>query len=466
MPLPPEIPALTTVLGIGLLTGLERERRKARAPRQMVAGLRTFATVSLLGWSAFTLGGALLLAALALGLTLLLGVAYARSAPGDAGLTTEAALLLVLLLGALCTRSPALAAGLGVVLTGMLAWRDDLHRFARAGLTETEVRDGLILAGAALVILPLVPDKFIGSYDAINLRTVWLLCVLMMCIGALGHIAIRAAGARFGLPLAGFVSGFASSTATVASMGERARREPESLQAAVAAATLSSATTMLLMMLVLTAIDLRIALLLLPHLACAFVVACAYAARFALTPDRGRGEDLLRRHVFDWRLAVGAALMIGVVQLASALLFQWLGNPGVVLSTTLSGFADVHAAAASAAVLVPAGKITPDMVVLPVLTALSTNSISKGMMAIVMGGRAYAFRVVTGLLLILVALWLPWLLAQAPASASFATLIQVNSRTRLPVNASLQGHSACSGIPAAGVSHGERLVHRLLLVPA
>ncbi len=372
----------------------------------------------------------------------------------------------MLLLGALCTRSPALAAGLGVVLTGMLAWRDDLHRFARAGLTETEVRDGLILAGAALVILPLVPDKFIGSYDAINLRTVWLLCVLMMCIGALGHIAIRAAGARFGLPLAGFVSGFASSTATVASMGERARREPESLQAAVAAATLSSATTMLLMMLVLTAIDLRIALLLLPHLACAFVVACAYAARFALTPDRGRGEDLLRRHVFDWRLAVGAALMIGVVQLASALLFQWLGNPGVVLSTTLSGFADVHAAAASAAVLVPAGKITPDMVVLPVLTALSTNSISKGMMAIVMGGRAYAFRVVTGLLLILVALWLPWLLAQAPASASFATLIQVNSRTRLPVNASLQGHSACSGIPAAGVSHGERLVHRLLLVPA
>lgn len=410
MSLPAELPALSAAIGIGLLAGLERERRKAREADESVAGLRTFTITALAGWSALALESPLLLAALVLGLSLLLSVAYARRKPGNAGLTTEVALLLVLLLGALCTSRPAVAAGLGVALTGLLAWRDDLHHFARARLTDTEVRDGLILAGAALIVLPLVPDEFIGPYQAINPRTIWLLCVLMMGIGALGHIAIRVAGARFGLPLAGFVSGFASSTATVASMGERVRREPASLKAAVAAATMSSATTMLLMLIVLAAIDLRIVPLLLPHLSLAFVTACAWAAHFALTSASGSDEDLLKRHIFDWRLAFGAAAVIALVQLASALGFQWLGNPGVLLSTTLSGFADVHAAAASAAVMVPAGKLAPDAVVLPVLAALSTNSVSKGVMAVTMGGVSYAVRVIAGLLLILTALWLPWLL--------------------------------------------------------
>jgi uncharacterized membrane protein (DUF4010 family) len=409
MLLPAEIPALTAALGIGLMAGLERERRKTETPPP-VAGLRTFAITALAGWSALALGDAQLLAALTLGLALLLAVAYARRPPGAPDLTTEAALLLVLLLGALCSTRPATAAALGVVLTGLLAWRDDLHHFARARLTDIEVRDGLILAAALLVVLPLLPDEYLGPYDALNPRTVWMLCVLMMGIGALGHIAIRLAGARFGLPLAGFVSGFASSTATVASMGDRARREPARLAAAVAAATLSSATTMLLMAVVLAAIDWRLLPLLAPHLALAFLAAGAYAAWFAVRDGAGSDEDPLKRHVFDWRLALGAAAVIALVQLASALAFQWLGNPGVLLATSLSGFADVHAAAASAAVLVPAGKLAPAAIVLPVLAALSANSVSKAVMAVAMGGRDYATRVIPGLLLMLAALWLPWLL--------------------------------------------------------
>jgi uncharacterized membrane protein (DUF4010 family) len=409
--LPAEVTSAAAALGIGLLAGVERERRRTRENSQAPAGLRTFAVTALAGWAAFAAGGALLLAALALGLALLLAVAYQRRVDGDIGLTTEVALLLVLLLGAYCTRDPAVAGGLGVVLTVLLAFRDDLHTLVKVKLSETEVRDGLVIAGAALVVLPLVPDRFVGPHDVLNLRTVWMLCVLMMGIGALGHFAIRLAGARFGLPLAGFVSGFASSTATVASMGERARREPATLDGAVAAATLSSATTVLLMAVVLAAIDWRILPQLWLHLVLGFVAACAYALRFSLSAEARRdGADVLGGHIFDWRLTLGAAFVIGLVQLASGLLFHWLGNSGVLLSTTISGFADVHAAAASAAVLVPGGKLAPEAVVLPVLTALSTNSVSKCVMALAMGGRAYAARVVPGVLIILAALWLPWLL--------------------------------------------------------
>ncbi|MCP2871735.1 DUF4010 domain-containing protein, partial [Salmonella enterica subsp. enterica serovar Typhimurium] len=88
------------------------------------------------------------------------------------------------------------------------------------------VHDGLLLAAAALVILPLVPDRAVDPLGAINPRTLWKLAVLMMAINACGHIALRAAGPALGLSFAGFASGFVSSTATIAAMGAEARRNP------------------------------------------------------------------------------------------------------------------------------------------------------------------------------------------------------------------------------------------------
>lgn len=411
---PADIIGLGSALGIGLLVGLERERKKLRdGVAHSIAGLRTFALTALLGWGALALGGVPLLAAVAVGLSLLLAVAYYQASARDPGLTTEVALLLVLLLGAFCTRNPALAVGLGVVQALLLAYREGLQRFVNSQITETELRDGLVLATAALVVLPLVPNEFMGPYRAFNPRTVWMLAVLMMSIGALGHLSIRFAGSRFGLPVAGFISGFASSTATVASMGDRVRREPAHLRPAVAAATLSSATTMLLMTLVLAAVDARILSELWLPLACGFLAACSYAGWFALGAEKVTAEPEQDRHIFDWRIALGAALVIALVQLASAVLYHWFGNSGVMLSTAVSAFADVHAAGAAAAALVAAGKIPPEAVVLPVLVAIMTNTVSKTVMAIVTGGTAYATRVLGGLLLISAAVWVPWLLGRA-----------------------------------------------------
>lgn len=61
-----------------------------------------------------------------------------------------------------------------------------------------------------------------GPFDALNPRAIARLIVLVMAISALGYVAMRALGPRYGLPLAGFSSGFVSSTATIYSMGERA----------------------------------------------------------------------------------------------------------------------------------------------------------------------------------------------------------------------------------------------------
>ncbi len=407
--MPPFLVSLAAALGIGLLVGLERERKNGHLPAQSPAGLRTFAIASLLGWVSSSLALPWLLPVLLLALSVLLALAYWRSERADRGLTTEVALLLVLLLGAMAFTQAALAVGIAVVVAALLFYREELHHFVRSQLSDAEVRDGIVLATAALVILPLVPAGFIGPFGAINLRTVWMLCVLMMGIGAIGHLAIRLAGPRFGLPLAGFISGFASSTATIASMGDYARREPAMRRAAVSAAVMSSVATMVLMAMVLGAIDLAVLRLLAPALALAGVLTLSYAAwGFFHQPVHGENSRLLNGRVFDWRMALAAALVFAGVQLFSALLFHWLGNQGVLLSTALSGFGDAHAAAASAAVLAQSGKAAAADVVLPVLAALSTNAFSKSVMAWVSGGRGFALRVLPGLWLPLLSMWLYW----------------------------------------------------------
>src|SRR3546814_3528669 len=53
------------------------------------------------------------------------------------------------------------------------------------------------------LILPLLPDQAVGPFGVLNPRRIWIVVILVMAIGGTGHIAVRALGARFGLPLAG-----------------------------------------------------------------------------------------------------------------------------------------------------------------------------------------------------------------------------------------------------------------------
>ena len=66
-----------------------------------------------------------------------------------------------------------------------------------------------------------------GPFAALNPHAIWIIVILVMAIGALGHIAVRLLGARSGLMIAGFASGFISRAATIAAMGARAAKEPD-----------------------------------------------------------------------------------------------------------------------------------------------------------------------------------------------------------------------------------------------
>lgn len=403
----PRLTGLAAALGIGLLIGIERERRKGEGPARAAAGLRTFTLTSLLGALAMLLGGGATLAVLAAVVGVLAIVSYRRSREDDPGLTTEIALVLTFMLGALAMHDARLAIGIGVLVAIALAARSQLHRFVVRVLSEQEVHDGLLLAAAALVILPLVPDRTVDPLGAINPRTLWTLAVLMMAINACGHIALRAAGPALGLTFAGFASGFVSSTATIAAMGAEARRDPALRAGAVSGAVLSSLATVVYLAVLLAATSPAVLRAMALPLLAAGVAAAAYGLLIALRSVRTRdGDTPPPGRPFNPRLAMLFAATMGVLLLITAFLTDRYGASGAGLAAALAGFADAHSAAAAVASLQAGGRITAEQAVLPILAGFTTNASSKLIVAVTTGDRAFALQVVPGVLLSVGAAWL------------------------------------------------------------
>jgi uncharacterized membrane protein (DUF4010 family) len=366
----------------------------------------------LLGAVSLILGGTLLLAVAALIVGAGALVSYQRTRVEDPGLTTEFALLLTCLLGGLAIRDAALTAGLGTVLALLLAARDRMHRFVRTVLTEQELYDIILFSAAALIVLPLAPDRFMGPFDALNPHGIARLIVLVMAISALGYVAIRSLGPRFGLPLAGFASGFVSSTATIYSMGERAARQPALMIGAVAGAVLSSFATIIQLTVVVALVQPALLTVLMLPLAFGGLATGLYGLPFFLRREAVSGDmpgmDVGR--AFDLKMAAAFAVLVSGVLLLSAGLNAWWGPRGMLLGAALTGLADAHATAASAASLLAANKIPTDQAVWAILLGLTTNTLMKAVAAFTSGGVRYAMRIVPGLALMIIAIWLgAWL---------------------------------------------------------
>jgi uncharacterized membrane protein (DUF4010 family) len=402
----PVILNLAVALGIGLLIGAERERRKGTGPTRSPAGIRTFTAASLAGAISFIVGGEVLHAIAIAGVILLTAIAYWRGHGDDPGLTTEIALIVTALLGGLSMQRPALAAGLAVTVTLLLAARTRLHRFISSVLTEDELKDALIFAGATLVVLPLVPDRPMGPYGALNPHSIWILVILVMAISAAGYVAVRMLGTRFGLPVAGLASGFISSTATIGAMGARTAKAPDVLAAAVAAAVLSTIATVVQLALVLAATSMTTLRALWIPLICAGLTAVVYGTVFTVRAIQQKTEcEAQSGRAFSLVTALIFALTLSGILVAAAALREWFGETGIILAAALAGFVDTHSAAISVASLVASDKMSAADAVVPILAGLSTNTISKMILAVTSGGHAFALRVMPGLIVVALAAW-------------------------------------------------------------
>jgi uncharacterized membrane protein (DUF4010 family) len=404
--LDPPMLNLVTAVAVGALIGAERERRKGEGPARSPAGIRTFTITSISGAVAFGLGGVVLLSVLTACVAAMVAVSYWRSRDQDPGLTSEIVLVLTALLGGMCMKAPQTAAAIAVAVTVLLYAKAWLHNLVITVISKDELDDALIFAAATLVVLPLVPNRQMGPYLALNPHSIWIVIVLVMAISAAGYVAVRVFGPRFGLPLAGAISGFISSTATIGAMGSRAHKSPDLLAACVAGAVLSTVATVAQMALVVAATSMPTLVSLSGPLLLAGGTSLAYGAVLALLAAHNAGSEATPTGgVFSLKTALAFGSILAVILIISAGLQERFGSAGVLLAAVLGGLVDTHAAAISVATLVASGKVAPQDAVLPILAALTSNTLSKIIMAAVSGGWTFALRVVPGLVLVALAAW-------------------------------------------------------------
>lgn len=411
--------ALTEALGIGLLIGIEREQHAYRSGQEAFVGVRSFTLASLAGAISMMTGGVLLVAVVVVLFGVVRIVEILVYNEQNVGITTSLALVVTVLLGALALQATIVAASVAVVIAALLAAREVLHNFSRSILTAVELRDGLILGVSILVILPILPDYDIGPSGVLNPRNLFIIVVIVMLIGAVGHFLTRVVGARLGLPLSGFLSGFVSSTTTIAVLAKRAIDKPNDARSAASGAVLSSVSSLIQIGIILLTLSPAMFVAGIPILLGAGLTAGLYGAAIfflALRSETTQAVVELPSQIFSVKEAVKFALIVASVMLVSAVLSDQFGSGAILLAVALAGLASTNSAAVALASLVAVGQISAVEGILPLAVALSTNTVVRIGISLRSKEPSYRGVVAISLLLQLLVLWGVWWLDGMPIS--------------------------------------------------
>ena len=394
--------AFATALGIGLLVGMERERRPDAA-----AGLRTFALVAMLGCLFAMLGEktggpwVLVTGLLVIAAAMVASNFSTRQEEQYRGFTSEAAIVVTYGLGAAVWFGYAtLAVMLAITTTILLYFKAELRNLS-ARLTPRDINSILQFAVLSLVILPILPNQDFGPFSAINPRQIWWMVVLISGLALTGYLALRIVGARHGAAVLGIFGGLASSTATTLMFSRHAATHAD-------LARMSAVIVLIANLMVMLRIGV-IAAVVAPALAqpLLIVFACGVIPGLALTlygwKALGNGAELPMPEVknpTELKIAISFGLLYAIVLLASAWLQDVAGSRGLYVVALASGLTDADASVLSTLRLFDLQTITGPHAVTAVSLALMANLLFKIGLVVGIGGSRLARHALPGLLAI------------------------------------------------------------------
>ncbi|HWA01502.1 MAG TPA: DUF4010 domain-containing protein [Caulobacterales bacterium] len=385
---------LTVAFAVGFLVGVERGWTHRDAPEgSRAAGLRTHAIFGLAGGVCGAVGrfvGPAPLAALILAFAAAFIIFKLREADRDKDLSVTGTLagLVVFALGVYAIHGDlVIASAIGVTLTVLLAFKRALHTWL-GGLRAEEINSALFILAATAIALPLLPDRTIDPWNAVNPRELWLLTIVLAGASFAGYVAIRWLGPRAGVILGAMVSAIVSSTVTTADLGRRARAGEAKFLTVSAAAQLAS--------LVMFA---RVGLLVAifggaaldragPPLAAAAMVTLAAAGAFFLVSERradGDARPLALGNPLDLPSVARFALLLGAMLVIGRVLSAHYGPNSLFPFAATAGLADVDAVTLAVSGLVRTG-LSPETGANAILLAAVVDTLSKSAIAIFTGG--------------------------------------------------------------------------------
>lgn len=397
--------AFAIALFLGALVGIEREKRQSDAPVRGIGGIRTFILFAEAGaiaaWLALSLASPWIFAAAGACVTALVLAGYlaaARARPDDIGLTTEVAALVVFLLGGLTVAGEAaLAVALAIATSAILAFKQPLHAVV-GRIGRDDLYAGLKLLVATFIVLPVLPDRPVDPWGALNPYRMWWLVILISGLSLVGYVATRWLGSGRGVPLTGFFGGLVSSTAVTLSFARRSRDDAADLVLAdsLAAGVLLAWAVMFVRIGVEVA-AVHPALLAplaapLAALGAAAGVAAAVAYRRAGRGVAEDGGDVPLRNPFSLMAATRFAALFAAVLLVVELVERYAPGRGLYGVAALAGLTDVDAITLSMASSARDGSVPAATAVGAILVAATSNTLVKLGLVVGLGGTALARR--------------------------------------------------------------------------
>jgi uncharacterized membrane protein (DUF4010 family) len=392
---------LAIALAIGLIIGMERGWTSRDSHKGLrIAGIRSFGFVGLFGGLSALLAeqfGAVVIAVSFLGLALMVGLSYGLTVQKsqDFGITTELTLMITFLLGVMVGKDfAAEAVAVAVVMAALLGFKEELHR-SLARLDRQELLATLQLLLIAVVVLPLLPDRNLGPWDALNPRSIGLLVLLIASTSYVGYFAMRLLGTRVGLLATAMIGALVSSTAVTVSFGRMARHGQGSVSILGAGISLAAGTMAVRILAEVSIVNPALLPTLAPPIAVLAMVPLIAAGVIALrkesepqtpsTPSTPSTSDVALKNPIELGSAVGYGAVLAVLFVSIRAVEAWFGKSGIYALSALSGITDVDAVslslAQSAKVDLPLSVATAG-----ILIAAMVNTLVKAILATVIGG--------------------------------------------------------------------------------
>lgn len=407
-----DLPRFLSSLAMGLLIGLERERTPSAK-----AGLRTFALVALLGTLAAMLSQIvelpwLLVAGwVVVGLMIIAAYFNNPSEESDPGTTTVAALLMCYGLGALnWYGQTTLAIMLAVGVTTLLYFKPELRGMTQR-LTRRDLVSILQFAVLTFVVLPVLPNRSYGPYNALNPHQVWLMVVLISGISLAGYVALHLFRSRYGIALLGLLGGLVSSTATSLVYARHSRQDANMVRLAVVVILIANMVVLVRIGVVSLVVAPQVFPRLLPILGIGVlsgIVIMAAGWRKQRAPMELPVPETA--NPTEIHAALGFGLLYAVVLLASAWLTDIAGSKGMYAVALVSGLTDLDAITLSSLRLFDLGQLNPAEVVGSLAIAYFSNMLFKFGLVLFIGGKDLARAAAMGFAAICAGVGLGWLL--------------------------------------------------------
>ncbi len=384
---------IAIAFGIGALIGLEREQSESGGT---FAGSRTFPLFALIGaliQAFFPTMLPVVMAALAVPLT----VAYIGKiwTERDIGLTTLTVALLTVVLGAMTThseRGTILAIIVGGVVTVLLSEKGTIHEFVDR-IDEQERRASVKFILVVVVIFPLLPDREVDILLGLNPRFIWLMVVLVTGLSFTAYVLSRMIGSERGIALTGVLGGFISSTATAVSMAQQTIENP-SLYRVCAFSTIIASIIMFPRALIEVAVVNRALLpyVIVPLGGMTVLGAIVAGAVYWRSTAKADVETDIE-NPFRLRSALFFGALFAIILLVSESAHSWLGPSGIYATAFISGLADVDAITLTLSKLAAEGAISSQVAATGIILGAIANTLVKAGLAWLIGTRQLALLV-------------------------------------------------------------------------